>query len=83
MTDLHTSLLNAEKGSRDLSDAVLLALGWTNNLDDIDPRNHRWLDPSGQRHDYWDDPYARSWGRTAIRVGYVSQYLRVVDDLTS
>ena len=54
MKDLHTRLLNAEEGSRDLSDEVLLALGW---------KKETYIHP-GLSADYGEDIEAQTPPRT-------------------
>lgn len=52
MTDLHTRLLNAEEGSRELSDEVLLTLGWWKDTKRTPTYPVQWVDLKGGG---WDD----------------------------
>lgn len=60
INDLFAKLKKADAGSRELSDAVLLACGWVHKIENGDPRTEAWIAPDGTPYDYWDDPHARS-----------------------
>ena len=56
----------AKGGSRELSDRVLLAVGWTTS-DSKDTRARFWRSPEGEDYDWWDDPHARSRGGPPLK----------------
>ena len=63
---LIAELEQAKEGSRELSDRVLLAVGWTTS-DSKDTRARFWRSPEGEDYDWWDDPHARSRGGPPLK----------------